>query len=230
VEDANETIAVMQRAFYKVGLQSAWERVVGIVVQPGVEFGDDFIMDYDPRLSIELSKFIESKSMVYEAHSTDYQRRDSLKALVKDHFAILKVGPALTFAFRQAIFALAFIENELSPIGKTSNILQVLDQEMLNRPEVWGKYHAQDQGALAYKRKYSLSDRLRYFWTSDLVKNTIDMLLYNLNMESMPLSLISQFAPIQYTKIRAKEIDRSPEAIIRDHIQSVLLDYEEACE
>lgn len=52
--------------------------------------------------------------MVYEAHSTDYQTQTAYQELVRDHFAILKVGPALTFALREAIFALAQIEQELS--------------------------------------------------------------------------------------------------------------------
>lgn len=51
--------------------------------------------------------------MVYEAHSTDYQTQAAYRELVRDHFAILKVGPALTFALREAIFALAQIEQEL---------------------------------------------------------------------------------------------------------------------
>ena len=55
----------------------------------------------------------EKKCIVYEAHSTDYQKKDSLKKMVEDNFAILKVGPWLTFAFREAVFALAKIEEEL---------------------------------------------------------------------------------------------------------------------
>lgn len=38
--------------------------------------------------------------LVFEAHSTDYQTKEAYKQLVHDHFAILKVGPALTFAMR----------------------------------------------------------------------------------------------------------------------------------
>ena len=51
--------------------------------------------------------------MVFEAHSTDYQTAGALRALVEDRWAILKVGPALTFALREALFALSAIEEEL---------------------------------------------------------------------------------------------------------------------
>ena len=88
-------------------------------MQPGVEFGDDFVLPYQPDAARELSKFIETQPIIYEAHSTDYQTRQALKNLVRDHFAILKVGPALTFAFREAVFALAMMENELVPTERT---------------------------------------------------------------------------------------------------------------
>ena len=50
--------------------------------------------------------------LIFEAHSTDYQTPAALAALVRDHFAILKVGPALTFALREALWALDCIERE----------------------------------------------------------------------------------------------------------------------
>ena len=114
VEDARQTIEVTREAFYRAGLGSAWDRVIAVVVQPGVEFGDDFVLPYHPKAAQVLSTFIESQPMVYEAHSTDYQTREALGNLVRDHFAVLKVGPALTYAFREAVFALAKMEDELN--------------------------------------------------------------------------------------------------------------------
>ena len=85
-----------------------------MVVQPGVEFGDEFVHDYRAESAQDLVKLIEGyPNLVYEAHSTDYQTRQNLAHLVRDHFAFLKVGPALTFAFREAVFALVHMENEL---------------------------------------------------------------------------------------------------------------------
>ena len=58
--------------------------------------------------------------MVFEAHSTDYQTDAALAALVADGWGVLKVGPGLTFALREALFALAAIEDELVPAERRS--------------------------------------------------------------------------------------------------------------
>jgi D-tagatose-1,6-bisphosphate aldolase subunit GatZ/KbaZ len=230
VKDAQQTIEVTREAFYREGLQSAWERVIAVVVQPGVEFGDDFVLEYKPEKAQELSKFIESQPIVYEAHSTDYQTRAGLKQLVKDHFAILKVGPGLTFAFREAAFALALMEDELFSKEERSNLARVLDDVMVRRPEYWGKYYRGSEDERAFKRKYSLSDRLRYYWTDKQVQSALDKLIDNLHKKELPLSLVSQFAPIQYQRIRKNEIPCTADAIIMDYVQIVLEDYEAACE
>ena len=112
VENVRRTIEVTRAAFMRQRLDSAWERVQAVVVQPGVEFGDDFVLDYQPKAAADLVRFIETQPrLVFEAHSTDYQTHASLNQLVRDHFAILKVGPALTFAMREAVFALAWMED-----------------------------------------------------------------------------------------------------------------------
>src|SRR5258706_710508 len=77
VEDVRETIELHRKAFYELGLQPAWERVIAVVVQPGVEFGDDFVLPYRPDVAHGLARFIETQSIVYEVHSTDYQTRDA---------------------------------------------------------------------------------------------------------------------------------------------------------
>src|SRR5205823_6088923 len=50
----------------------------------------------------------------------------------EDHFAILKVGPWLTFAYREAIFSLSSIERELLGRGKGYRLSQV--REALRPP------------------------------------------------------------------------------------------------
>ena len=229
VQDVEQTIQVAREAFYREGLQSAWERVVGVVVQPGVEFGDDFVLEYQPEKTKELSKFVESQSMIYEAHSTDYQTSDALTELVRDHFAILKVGPALTFAFREAVFALAMIEDELFSMDERSNLVRVLDDVMIQHPEHWRKYYRGTEEEQALKRKYSFSDRIRYYWPDLQVQSALGKLLKNLNEKQIPLSLLSQFAPKQLERIRRKEMAASPDAIISDSVHEVLRSYQAAC-
>jgi len=220
VVDAQQTLEVTRAAFLREGLADAWEKVIGLVVQPGVEFGDDFVHPYQPQAARELSKFIENWPIIYEAHSTDYQTRDALKNLVQDQFAILKVGPALTFAFREAIFVLARIENELLPEGQRSNIIQVLEQVMLKQPKYWKKYYRGNEAEQAFKRNYSLSDRIRYYWAQPGVERSLSRLMQNLGDEVLPYRLLSELAGV--TNLSATEI-------IEYMINKVLENYLGAC-
>ena len=226
VEDVRQTLQVTRQAFWHLGLESAWERVAAVVVQPGVEFGDDFVLDYQPEAAFDLARFIESEPrLVYEAHSTDYQDSRNLQNLVRDHFAILKVGPALTFAFREAVFALAMMEEALLPPGERSNLIAVLDDVMVRHPEHWQKYYPGTPAQQAFKRKYSLSDRIRYYWIAPEVKVAFERLVKNLGEQPLPLSLVSQFLPGWYARMRATGSAIPIEAILLENIGAVLQDY-----
>lgn len=229
VTAVRQTMEVTRDAFRREGVDAAWERVVAVVVQPGVEFGDDFVLPYDPAAARDLSAFIETQPMIYEAHSTDYQTPEALQALVRDHFAILKVGPGLTFAFREAIFSLALMEKELLPGEEQSRLIETLDAVMLARPVHWRKYYQGDERELAFKRKYSFSDRIRYYWPEPAVQKALDRLMANLTEHPIPETLLSQFMPDQYHKVRAGVISPTPQALILDKIGEVLAMYDRAC-
>jgi D-tagatose-1,6-bisphosphate aldolase subunit GatZ/KbaZ len=169
---------------------------------------------------------------VFEAHSTDYQPRASLRAMVRGHFAVLKVGPALTFAFREMVFALAGVERELFGEAKRaelSNILEVLEAAMLEHPAHWQEHHRGTPEEQAHARRYSLSDRIRYYWADARVQPALDRLMRNLGGGPMPLTLLSQHAPGQAERVRDGIVENSPEALILDRIDQVLQDYAFAC-
>ena len=229
VSNAAETIACHEKAFVDSGLEQAWRRVIALVVHPGVEFGDDFVLAYQPDAARELSSFIESQGWVYEAHSTDYQTQKSLSELVRDHFAILKVGPSLTFAYREAIFALAQIEHELIPANERSNIISVLDEVMVQRPEHWQKYYSGSSGEQSFKRKYSLSDRIRYYWGEPEVQHALGLLKKNLSASQLPVSLVEQFAPLEKVVLQQQSSLMTPDDIISVRITRVLNQYWDAC-
>jgi len=228
VEDAQRTLETTRTAFLREGLDSAWERVIALVVQPGVEFGDDFVLDYNPEAAHELVRFSETTSLIYEVHSTDYQTRNHLRNLVRDHFAILKVGPALTFAFREAVFALAIMEAELFPPGQCSELLAVLDRAMLRQPDYWQEHYHGTPAEQAFARKYSLSDRARYYWTDSAVQAALAKLLSNLESVTIPQSLLSQYAPLALDQIRMGKLPHRPASVINASIQVVLDDYQYA--
>jgi D-tagatose-1,6-bisphosphate aldolase subunit GatZ/KbaZ len=229
VEDVRGMLEVTQAEFLRQGLGSAWERVIALVVQSGVEFGDDFVLDYNPAAARDLSQFSETTPFVYEAHSTDYQTTENLRNLVRDHFAILKVGPALTFAFREAVFDLTLVENELIPAQQCSHLVEVLEDAMLREPRYWvGHYHGTAQQQ-AFARKYSLSDRVRYYWAQPEVQAAFTLLIRNLGDKPIPLSLVSQFFPRHLALIREKKLTNSVEMIITESILFILQDYIRAC-
>lgn len=231
-EEVEKTIRLTKNAFEKIGLDNAWRRVISIVVQPGVEFGDEEIFNYERKNTAGLKKIIEDyDNLVYEAHSTDYQKKESLKQMVEDHFAILKVGPWLTFAFREAVFALALIEEEYLSGRKNinlSNLFKVIEERMLKEPVYWEKYYKGDEYIRKFKRKYSYSDRIRYYWSDSSVKEALAVLLKNLTVNKIPGSLISQYLPEEYKLIKDRCLTENPEELIIKRISDVLDIYDYA--
>ncbi len=226
VSDVQETLEVTKNAFEKKRLTEAWKRVIAVVVQPGVEFSDDSVVEYDSENTGALSAFIKNiPQIVYEAHSTDYQTEAALTKMVEDHFAVLKVGPWLTFALREAVFALAKMEDEWIGYRKDvdlSHIIDVIEREMLNNPEYWKKHYQGGNPRKAFARRYSYSDRVRYYWTNEIIRKALQQLLDNLTRYPVPYSLISQFLPDQYAAIRRNELTQEPLDLIHHKIRQVL--------
>jgi D-tagatose-1,6-bisphosphate aldolase subunit GatZ/KbaZ len=231
--DVASTLEFFASAFRKRGLAKAWERVVALVVQPGVEFGDSVVWDYNPGKARDLSAALpKNPGLVYEAHSTDYQGPDALARLVEDHFAILKVGPALTFAFREAVFALSAVERELlasRPGVGISQVREQLEAAMLQNPVYWEPYYHGDADQLRLARAFSLSDRCRYYWQEAAVQNELQRLLANLAGCTLPLGLLSQHLPLECEAVWRGSLQAEPGALIHHHLRSVLESYAAAC-
>lgn len=212
------TVEAYRKEFAAAGCEDAFENIVALVVQPGVEFGDDSICHYDRDKAAELCrKLKEYDGLIYEGHSTDYQSPKALKQMAEDGIAILKVGPALTFALREALFALSMMEKELIEEGR-SDFMEVLEDCMREEPKYWQKHYHGSAGELAVKRRYSFSDRCRYYLTRPEVEEAIERLMKNLSQQDIPLNMISQYMPAQYAKIRDGELGCSPREMVRDHI------------
>ncbi|EKO3675181.1 tagatose-bisphosphate aldolase subunit KbaZ [Vibrio metschnikovii] len=227
---AIDTIETHYSAFSDLGLGDIWSRVIGVVVQPGVEFDHQGIIDYCPEKAQALSKVVERyPHLVFEAHSTDYQTAQAYKALVRDHFAILKVGPALTFALREALFSLSCIEEELIPARHCSGLRQVLEGAMHAEPKYWQGYYEGDSETQRLARSFSFSDRIRYYWPDQKVNDGLAVLLQNLQDHPIPLPLISQYLPLQFQAIREGRLTPEPKTIILNKIGEVVALYAAAC-
>jgi D-tagatose-1,6-bisphosphate aldolase subunit GatZ/KbaZ len=221
---------VHRRAFEARNLMSAWSRIIGVVVQPGVEFGHDNVHDYEPVKAVQLSESIlQVDGIVFEAHSTDYQTLESLSQLVSGHFGILKVGPELTFVMREAIFALAGVEEEWIAQQRRSDLRTVIERVMLAHPGNWKGYYHGDEHQLRIARAYSLSDRIRYYWPNEEISKALDALLENLGQNPAPLTLLSQYLPEQAEAVRTGALQNDPVAIIHDKVRKSLARYAAAC-
>lgn len=232
-QDVEETLDITRRVFVRHRLETVEERVIALVVQPGVDFGDRWVHKYERGRAKPLSLVIEHyPRLVYEAHSTDYQTPAALRQLVEDHFAILKVGPALTFAFREAVFALAWMEREW--LGGRSDVTlsdlpSVLDRVMTADPCHWASYHCGEPHKTAFALRYSYYDRARYYWNRPEVHNALARLFSNLRQDPPPPALVSQFLPDAYARVREGELGHRPEEWVSDRIAAVLRTYVRAC-
>ena len=232
VREFEQTVASCRREFEAGGLGEAWQRVLAVVVQPGVEFGEHAVYPYErARAGKLIGAARRHPGLLLEAHSTDYQRPELLRQLVEDRFAILKVGPALTFALRECLFALESMEKELlggSYRARLSQLELFLEKAMSDNPSSWQSYHTGSAQEVHLARKYSFSDRSRYYWQVPMVRGAVELLLENMRRVEIPLTLISQFLPRHYRDIREGRLNADPEELIEASIRMVLRDYSAA--
>lgn len=232
-DHVRQTLEVFRTAFAQRGLSAAWERVIALVVQPGVEFGDEIVFSYGREAARPLVLAIpDDSAIIYEAHSTDYQPAHALRELVEDHFAILKVGPWLTFAYREAIFALSLIERELLSDRKgvhLSEVRKALEEAMLRNPVYWRSYYDGDAARQRLSRAFSYSDRCRYYWPEESVQHEVERLFSNLQQQRLPATLLSQYLPLEYEPVLAGVLKPAPQDLTLWHIRLVLRTYAAAC-
>ena len=76
VSDFQATVKAFQKAYEDQGLKDAWEYVIAVVVQPGVEEKDSGCTEYVREKAVNLMNAIKDyPDLIYEGHSTDYQTK-----------------------------------------------------------------------------------------------------------------------------------------------------------
>ena len=106
-----------------------------------------------------------------------------------------------------------------------SRFAEVRDEEMLKNDKNWKKHYQGTELEVRLKRKYSFSDRCRYYMPGPAVEAAADRLLTNLRTHGIPLNLLSQFMPFQYTKVREGVLENEPVALIEDRIMNTIDEY-----
>ncbi|MCD2501917.1 class II D-tagatose-bisphosphate aldolase, non-catalytic subunit [Clostridium sp. NSJ-145] len=229
VENLVNTIETFKNAFENHGVGDAWQYVVGVVVQPGVEFGSEQVWKYDREKARELSEALKDyPELVFEAHSTDYQTDEALNEMVEDGFIILKVGPALTYGFREAAFELNLMENELLKYNaniELSKFREILEFNMVKNNGYWKNHYSGTQEKIKFDRIYGLSDRCRYYLPIEEVNYSLEKMIENLKQVDIPLTLVSQYMHNQYKKIRSGKMELTVENLLKDRIGEYIDDY-----
>ena len=223
---ARQTLAVHREIFAKAGLEAAFARVIGLVVQPGVEFGNANVIGYDPPQAQSLAAVLRETPFVFEAHSTDYQGTDALRALVIDGFSILKVGPELTFALREALYGLDLVASDMLSAYGHRPLKAAMETVMLAHPADWQRHYPGAADAQAVLRHYSYSDRIRYYWNRPEAMQATARLMQALQGQTLPVTLLRQHLPA-LTRFADTPLD--PEALLIAAVDAVLNTYHMAC-
>ncbi|MBQ8074603.1 MAG: class II D-tagatose-bisphosphate aldolase, non-catalytic subunit [Oscillospiraceae bacterium] len=225
-EAVEHTLQAYREQFEKQGIHDAFHNIIGIVVQPGVEFGDEDIFHYNRENALKLTTYMKTHpEIVLEGHSTDYQSPEGLRWMVEDGIAILKVGPALTFSLREGLFALSMMEKLLIPEEKQAHFIEVLEEVMLKDPANWQKHYHGTKKELKLKRAYSFSDRCRYYFAQPEITDAIEKLFANLSSVKIPLSMLRQYMPQQYLKVRDGILSTDPKDLAEDCVVHLVEDY-----
>ena len=230
-EHARRTVQIHEAAFARAGQSDAFTRVIAAVVQPGVEFGSHNVIDYNTTRAQALSATLnDMPGLVFEAHSTDYQTRANLTNLVQDGFAILKVGPGLTFVLRQALYGLDAIAEELFPGRRGETLRATMERVMLAAPQNWAKYYEGSEAELLLQRHFSYSDRIRYYWPQREAQAAVERLLECLGDAELPETLIGQYLGERYEAVRTGRLAPTARSLALAAVESLMQDYISACE
>ena len=100
---------------------------------------------------------------------------------------------------------------------------------MVARPESWQAYYHGDEEQKRFARQFSLSDRMRYYWTHPTIQAAQHVLLANLGEAGIPLPLLSAHLPGQYDRVRRGQLAADPRSLVIDRVRDVLRDYAAAC-
>ena len=179
-EDVARTIQLTKRAFAARGLESAWERVIAVVVQPGVEFGDDEVFNYARKKRAICLTCRRGMARHLRGAFNGLSGSGSFAADGPRPFRDPKSRSMVDVRIPGGCVCAGGNRGRVAWVSKrvaVSRVREALDDAMLANPEHWKNYYRGDDAALRFARKYSLSDRSRYYWTQPSVAEALHILL-----------------------------------------------------
>ena len=96
---------------------------------------------------------------------------------------------------------------------------------MVKDPTQWKKHYTGSGDKIKSERKYSLSDRCRYYMPNEDVEIALNKMLNNLSNVEIPMALVSQYMHSQYIKIREGKLKLDPYELLKDRIGEYIDDY-----
>ena len=222
-ESAKATLAAHRNAFRALNLPL--DQIGGLVVQPGVEFSPMEVhhlpLARDPHL---LDALKDWPGLCLEAHSTDYQHAEAYPRLARLGFAFQKVGPALTFAWREALYALDTIRTQ-NGWASGPSLAETMEQVMLANPAHWQTHIHGTSADPRTERHFGLADRIRYYWPATRAQEAVQNLLADLDGKRLPdPMLLAHFRADEIATARAKAYPL-PRALALARVQTALSPY-----
>src|SRR5262249_34943051 len=120
---------------------------------------------------------------------------------------------------------------DLHAIDSCSPVIRLretLDRAMLKNPVHWQSHHRGTEAEQAFARRFSYSDRCRYYWTDPEVDAEVTRLLEAM-AAPIPLPLVSQHFPQALNAVLEGSLEPDGRSLVTFAIRRVLSHYSAAC-
>ncbi len=222
-EAAKATLAAHRDAF--TAARVSLDQIGGLVVQPGVEFSPMDVhhlpLDRDPGLLGALEGW---PRVCLEAHSTDYQHPQAYPRLAQLGFAFQKVGPALTYAWREALYALDSIRTQ-NGWSAGPSLPDTMEAVMRANPDHWRAHIHGTTADPRTERHFGLADRIRYYWPTAPARDAVHRLLADLADKRLPDPLLLAHFGVDEIATARESRHSLPRALALARVQSALRPY-----
>ena len=96
---------------------------------------------------------------------------------------------------------------------------------MVDNPKDWQNYYFGSEHDKELSRKYSFSDRSRYYMSREDIQSSMNRLFENIDSIDLPLGLIKQFFPNVFNKILTEDYPIDSKSLVKSNIIEVIDDY-----